>query len=94
MTRKGDSMTQQHEEVQLVPPVGEHDHIRGPADALTTLVKYGDYECPHAVKAYSVVNALRERLGDRMRFVYRAFPLTEMHANAQAAAEAATQGKF
>ena len=87
-------MSQQYEEVQLVPSVGENDRIRGPADAPITLVEYGDYDCPYAVKAYSVVNGLRERLGDRMRFVYRAFPLTEMHANAQAAAEAATQGKF
>ncbi len=84
-------MTQQPEEVQLVPPVGENDHIRGSADAPITLVEYGDYDCPYAVKAYSVVNGLRERLGDRMRFVYRAFPLTEIHAHAQAAA---TQGKF
>ncbi len=91
-------MTQQPEEVQLVPPVGENDHIRGSADAPITLVEYGDYDCPYAVKAYSVVNDLRERLGDQMRFVYRAYPLTEMHDHAQAAAEAAeaaaAQGKF
>jgi NhaA family Na+:H+ antiporter len=91
-------MTQQPEEVHLVPPVGEHDHVRGPADAPITLVEYGDYDCPYAVRAYSVVNGLRERLGDRLRFVYRSFPLTEMHANAQAAAQAAeaaaAQGKF
>ncbi len=91
-------MSQQYEEIQLVPSVGENDRIRGSADAPITLVEYGDYDCPYAVKAYSVVNGLRERLGDRMRFVYRAFPLTEIHAHAQTAAEAAeaaaTQGKF
>ena len=91
-------MTQQPKEVRLIPPVGENDRVRGPADAPIVLVEYGDYDCPYAVRAYSVVNTLRERLGDRMRFVYRAYPLTKLHDHAQATAEAAeaaaAQGKF
>ncbi len=82
----------------LTPPVGGRDRVRGPADAAVTLVEFGDYDCPYTVRAYSVVRGLRRRLGDRMRFVYRAFPLTQIHEHAQSAAEAAeaaaAQGKF
>ncbi len=74
---------------QLTPPVGEGDRIRGAADAAITLVQYGDYDCPYTIRAHAVVRGLRKRLGERMRFVFRAFPLTRIHQHAQAAAEAA-----
>ncbi len=82
----------------LVPPVNDGDRVRGPRDAALTLVEFGDYDCPYTVRAYFVVRGLRRRLGDRLRFVFRAFPLTRIHAHAQAAAEAAeaaaAQGRF
>ena len=73
--------------------------MRGPSGATVTLVEFGDYDCPYTVRAYSVVRGLRRRLGDRMRFVFRAFPLMEIHAHArwsaaEAAEAAAAQGKF
>jgi protein-disulfide isomerase len=78
--------------------VGERDHIRGPADAPITLVEYGDFECPFCGMAYPVVRELRRRLGDRLRVVFRYFPLRNEHPHAQHAAEAAeaaaAQGKF
>jgi protein-disulfide isomerase len=78
--------------------VSEHDHICGPATALVTLLEYGDYECPYCGAAYPVVEKLREELGDRMRFVFRHFPLTQIHPHAMNAAESAeacgAQGKF
>jgi protein-disulfide isomerase len=69
--------------------VSERDHIRGTATALVTLVEYGDYECPYCGEAYPVVEELRRALGERLRFVFRHFPLTQMHPHAQDAAEAA-----
>jgi protein-disulfide isomerase len=82
----------------LTLPVGERDHIVGPATAAVTLVEYGDYECPHCGRAYPIVKQVREHIGPRMRFVYRNFPLRESHPHAQHAAEgaeaAAAQGKF
>jgi protein-disulfide isomerase len=75
--------------VSLRPPVGAADHAQGPADAPVTLVEYGDYECPHCARAHPVVQAVRARLGDRLRFVFRNFPLTEIHPHALHAAEAA-----
>src|SRR5207237_3668941 len=82
----------------LTLPVGERDHAQGPADAPVTLVEYGDYECPHCGRAYPIVKQLRQRLGRRLRFVFRNFPLRESHPHAEHAAEAAeaagAQGKF
>jgi NhaA family Na+:H+ antiporter len=78
--------------------VGEDDHIRGPEDAVVTFVEYGDYECPHCRQAHSIVNELQDMLGDQFRYVFRNFPITTIHPNAQMAAEAAeaagAQGKF
>ena len=77
--------------VELVPPVGDRDRVRGPWEAPVTLVEFGDYDCPYTVRAFSVVRGLRQRLGGRLRFVLRAFPLTRIHAHAQAAAQAAAE---
>ncbi|MFD4263175.1 Na+/H+ antiporter NhaA [Streptomyces sp. NPDC058534] len=78
--------------------VGErHDHVRGPADAAVTLVEYGDFECPYCGRAES---AVRDLLGSEtdVRYVWRHLPLTDVHPNARAAAEAseaaARQGRF
>lgn len=82
----------------LVLPVGDRDHIQGPADAPATLVEYGDFECPHCRQAYPIVKQIRNRMGPRLRFAFRNFPLTELHPHAQHAAEVAeaagAQGKF
>jgi protein-disulfide isomerase len=79
-------------------PVSEHDHSAGNADAPLTLVEYGDYQCPHCAAADPVVRAVQHALGKELRFVFRNFPLTEMHPAAEPAAEfaegAAVQGKF
>jgi protein-disulfide isomerase len=73
----------------LSPPVGDQDHADGPADAPVTLVEYGDYQCPHCGRAYPRVKAVQKRLGKRLRFVFRNFPLAESHPEAMHAAEAA-----
>ena len=78
--------------------VGPDDHALGPADAPVTLVEYGDYQCPYCGAAYPIVKQVQERLGDRLRFVFRNFPITTSHPNAEQAAEAAeaaaSQGRF
>jgi protein-disulfide isomerase len=82
----------------LMLPRAKHDHIAGPIDAPIALVEYGDYECPYCGEAYSVVKAIQERLGDRLCFAFRNFPLVNSHPHAEHAAEAAeaaaAQGKF
>ncbi|HEY8867753.1 MAG TPA: DsbA family protein [Candidatus Limnocylindrales bacterium] len=83
---------------RLALPVGERDHVQGPATAAVTLVEYGDYECPYCRAAVSIVQELQGLLQDRLRFVFRHFPLDNLHPHARQAAEAAegagTQGKF
>jgi protein-disulfide isomerase len=86
-------------ESRLTVPVQEgRDHIQGPADAPLTLIEYGDYQCPYCGRAYPIVKEVQERLGDRLRFVFRNFPLTTAHPRAEVAAEAAeaagAQGRF
>ncbi|MBN1963570.1 MAG: Na+/H+ antiporter NhaA [Anaerolineae bacterium] len=84
---------------RLVRPVSEpRDHIMGRADAPVTLVEYGDYECPHCRQVNPVIAELQEALGDRLRYVFRHFPIRTSHVHAQLAAEAAeaagAQGKY
>ena len=83
---------------QLTRPVGPDDHVQGPADAPVTLVEYGDFECPHCGRAHPIIKEIKRRMGDRLRLVYRHFPLTQAHPHAEHAAEiaeaAAEQGKF
>jgi Na+/H+ antiporter NhaA len=66
----------------------ERDHVRGNVDAPVTLVEYGDFECPYCADAHVVITKMLDRLGDQMRYVFRHLPLTDVHPNAQIAAEA------
>jgi protein-disulfide isomerase len=84
---------------ELTLPVDlTRDHSQGHAGATVTLVEYGDYECPYCGRAHPIVQAVQTAMGERLRFVFRNFPLTTIHPHAQRAAEsaeaAATQGKF
>ena len=74
----------------LTVPVSDgRDHIQGSADAPVTLVEYGDYECPYCGAAYPIVKEVQARMADRLRFVFRNFPITTSHPHAEQAAEAA-----
>jgi protein-disulfide isomerase len=75
--------------MSLTPAVGHEDHVLGDASAAVTLVEYGDYECPHCATAHPIVEALRSTFGPALRFVFRNFPLNEIHPHAEHAAEAA-----
>jgi len=73
---------------KLKIPVGPADHALGDEHAPVTLVEYGDYQCPHCGHAHPVVKELRKHFGKQLRFVYRHFPLTQIHPMAEPAAEA------
>ena len=73
---------------KLSVAVSAEDHSQGDAHAQVTLVEYGDYQCPHCAIAQRVVKQLQRHYGDKLRFVFRNFPL-EMHPMAEPAAEAA-----
>lgn len=82
----------------LKVPVTAEDHIQGDDRASVILLEYGDYECPHCGHAYPIVKRVQKHFGKRLRFVFRNFPLSQMHPNAESAAEAAefaaTRGRF
>jgi Na+/H+ antiporter NhaA len=82
----------------LADPVDpDRDHYRGPEHSPVTLVEYGDFQCPYCGRAEPVVRELLADFGD-VRYVWRHLPLTDVHPNAQIAAEAseaaAAQGRF
>lgn len=83
---------------KLTLPIAGRDHIQGPIDAPITLLEYGDYECPYCGQAYPIIKAIQKRLGDRLCFAFRNFPLVNSHPHAQHAAEGAeaagAQGRF
>jgi protein-disulfide isomerase len=83
---------------ELAVPVTDRDHMIGPLSAPLTLVEYADFECPYSGMARFVVRAMQRALGDQLCYVFRPFPLTQIHPHARHAAEAAeaaaAQGKF
>ena len=83
---------------KLSTSVGGRDHSVGPAHAPITIVEYGDFQCSHSGRAYLVLKALQQRIGVRLRFAFRHFPIVEVHPRALVAAEAAeaaaAQGRF
>jgi protein-disulfide isomerase len=88
----------QYQMFELAVPVSVVDHMLGAAHAPVTVVEYGDFECPNCKQAAPTVKLLLGRFADRVRVVYRHFPLEEVHPHALLAAQAAEaaggQGKF
>jgi protein-disulfide isomerase len=84
--------------MKLAIPVNDRDHAIGPPDALVTVVNYGDYQCPDCHRRHREVEKMFDQLVNSVRFVYRHFPLVNVHPRALRAAEAAeaaaAQGKF
>ena len=80
------------------PEVTADDHVRGTAGAPVTIMEYGDYECPYCRGAFRDVHRLVDEYPDDVRFVFRNFPIPQLHPHAEQAAEAAeaaaAQGKF
>lgn len=73
----------------LKDPVSKDDHVQGGKNAIITLVEYGDYECPYCGQAYPIIKQVQKYYGSKLRFVFRNFPLTEVHPFAMSAAQTA-----
>ncbi len=82
----------------LKPPVNEKDHVAGAATAAIELVEFGDYQCPHCGAAHPIIKKIQQDFGGQIRFIFRNFPLSEIHPQAMAAAlateAAGLQDKF
>jgi protein-disulfide isomerase len=83
---------------ELTAPITAEDHVQGSSTADIMLVQYGDYECPYTRMSQHSVHALQQEFGERLRFVFRHFPLEDIHPHARAASTAAeaaaAQGQF
>ncbi|MEO6355211.1 MAG: thioredoxin domain-containing protein [Ferruginibacter sp.] len=84
--------------MSLKPAVGNNDHMQGNAASNVVIVEYGDYQCPYCGAAHPVIKQIMQEFGSQVKFVFRNFPLSEMHQYALPAAlaaeAAALQGKF
>jgi len=79
------------------PPPGADDISFGPADASLSVVEYSDFQCPFCAQYAAMLKTLREKYGDRVKFVYRFYPLADhpwASITAKAAYAASLQGKF
>ena len=97
--RRNNKKTLRRETKKLVTPVNiGTDHIRGSINAPISIVEYGDYECPYTGMAYPIVKEIINKFNNKVYFVFRNFPLNDIHPHAQLAAEAAevaaAQDKF
>src|ERR687884_977662 len=100
MSSRGSSEKVLKEKLTVPVKIG-NDHIRGSINAPITLVEYGDYECPYTGAAYPIVKEILRQFdhdNKKICFVFRNFPLSDIHPHAQHAAEAAeaagAQDKF
>jgi protein-disulfide isomerase len=69
----------------------------GPENAKVTIVEFSDFQCPFCSRAANVVHQVKEKYGDKVRFVFRQYPLPmhgDAHLAAQASLAAHQQGKF
>ena len=77
---------------------GLPDHVRGITDQKVTLIEYGDFQCPGCGKMFPTVHEITEKYKDKVTFIFRNLPLTNIHSNALAAATAAEaagkQGRY
>ena len=72
------------EVVKLTLPINSNrDHIQGPSIAPVTLLEYGDYQCPYCGQAYPIIKQVQNLLNGKLCFVFRNFPITQIHPHAQ-----------
>ena len=94
-TRRGQSVPTGRLTLAVDP---HRDHIQGELRAPLTLVEYGDFQCPYCGAAYPIVKKIQAEFGSSLRLVFRNFPLTQMHPQAEFAAELAeatvSRGKY
>ena len=95
---EGDQFSKIHTELEgeIVLPTVDDDPSTGPDDAKVTMIEFGCYMCPFSREAQDIVNQVLEKYGDKIKFVFRDFPIEQSgHSDLHLAANCAkAQGKF
>lgn len=76
-------------EVKKIPPITDKDHIRGNKNAKVKIIEYSDYQCPYCERFHPVMQQVMQDYGDKVAWIYRHYPLDNIHPNARPAANAA-----
>lgn len=76
-------------QIKLIPPVSTADYIRGNQDAEVFIIEYSDYECPYCIRIHPTIKRALSEYGERLAWVYRHYPLDNLHPSSRAKAEAA-----
>jgi protein-disulfide isomerase len=89
-TGNSDQAPVENPSVEAINPVTEADHIRGNPNAQIILVEYSDYDCPFCKNFHETMNQVMDTYGPdgRVAWVYRHFPLEQLHPNAHLIAQA------
>lgn len=69
--------------LENIAPVTADDNIRGSLDADIIIVEYSDFDCPFCGRFYETMKSVYEKNGDEISWVYRNFPLEQLHPNAK-----------
>ena len=95
---KSNSGSSSNQAVLSVDAVAESDQTKGNSESKVVLIEYSDFQCPACRRYFPLLKQLNQEFGDRIQFVYRHFPLSQTHRNAEPAAFAAEaagrQGNF
>jgi protein-disulfide isomerase len=82
----------------VVPVTYDPSRVKGDADAPITIVEFGDFQCPFCGRVQPLLRDVLAKYQGKVKLAYRDFPLSQIHAHAEMAAEASrcalAQGKF
>lgn len=73
---------------EKMAPLTANDNIRGSLDSEIIIVEYSDFDCPFCGRFYSTMKSVYEKHSDEISWVYRYFPLEQLHPNAKTVAAA------
>lgn len=85
-TQVVDNQPQQNGDIEAINPVDENDHIKGSLDAKIKIVEYSDFDCPYCSRFHDVMNSIVEKHAGEVAWIYRQFPLEQLHPQAPAVA--------
>lgn len=94
----GSGSTNSGSTTTLRTSISDSDNIKGATNGAVTIVEYSDFQCPGCASSYPMLKQLVDAFPNDVTFVYRHYPLRQIHSNAQLAGQAAEaagkQGKF